>query len=272
MPELPEVETVVRSLRPGLTGRTIIGVRVGRKKLRVPWIGVWTRAVMNQRIASVSRRGKWIIIELDAGALLGHLGMTGQLTVGAGDNKRCPHTHLVFNLGDEHRMRFRDERRFGSLQLFPTLKELNGYLDERLGPEPFGLHPHYWRAALSGSKRPIKALLLDQSVIAGVGNIYADESLYAARIHPAALTHRLTPAQATALRKSVEKVLTHAIESRGSSIRNYLDGTGERGGYQKEFKAYGRTGKPCRRCRVAIERIRLAGRSSHYCPQCQRTD
>lgn len=272
MPELPEVECVVRSVRPSLVGRAIVQVRASRKQLRVPWKPRWSRLIVNQRIDSVTRRGKWIIVVLDSGAMLGHLGMTGQLTVDNLSGKFDSHTHLVFSLDDRRQLRYRDERRFGSWQWFAELDELHSYLDERLGPEPFALNPKYWLDALSDRKRAIKAVLLDQSVIAGVGNIYADESLFAARIHPQLPGHRLTIKQANSLRKTVEQVLTRAIECHGSSIRNYLDGTGQRGNFQNEFRAYGRTGQPCRRCRAVIECIRVAGRSSHFCPHCQRMD
>lgn len=272
MPELPEVETVVRTIRPGLVGQSIVNVRVGRKRLRVPWQRRWCQSIDGQGIVTVSRRGKWIIIELDHGAMLGHLGMTGQLTIGTRTGKVDGHTHLVFALFNGTQLQFRDERRFGSWQFFENVKSLHDYLDLRLGPEPFALDAGYWRAALAQSQRAIKAVLLDQSVIAGVGNIYADESLFAARIHPQRPASLVAARQATALRNSVERVLTRAIECHGSSIRNYLDGAGNRGDYQQEFQAYGRTGAPCRRCRTAIERVRVAGRSSHFCPQCQRMD
>jgi formamidopyrimidine-DNA glycosylase len=269
MPELPEVETVVRSIRPGIVGRTITNIRVGRKKLRQPWSKQWSQLIVDQRIVDMSRRGKWIIVKLDAGALLAHLGMTGQLTVGPANRTIEPHTHLVFDLGADRQLRYRDERRFGSVRYFVDPAKLTAFLNDRLGPEPFAIDPDYWQSALSATNRSIKAALLDQSIIAGVGNIYADESLFAARIHPTIAANRLTPNQATVLGQAVAKVLTFAIERRGSSIRDYLDGNGERGQFQNEFRVYGRFKEPCRKCRTAIERIRLAGRSTHYCPKCQ---
>lgn len=269
MPELPEVETVVRTIRPGLVGRTILKVYVGRKKLRVPWSGRWSAALVRQPVLAVNRRGKWIIVELRQGSLLGHLGMTGQLTIQPAERAIAPHTHLRLELDNGLQLRFRDERRFGSIQYFGDLRLLQQYLDARLGPEPFDLVAGHWVAALARSRRPIKTALLDQSLVAGVGNIYADESLFAARIHPKTSAHRLTPAQAEALRRTIAKVLARAIDHHGSSIRNYLDGTGERGQFQNEFRVYGRTDEPCRRCRTPIQRMRLAGRSTHFCPNCQ---
>lgn len=271
MPELPEVETVVRSIRPGIVGRTIANIRVGRKKLRQPWLKNWNQLVTGRRVVELSRRGKWIILKLDAGALLAHLGMTGQLTVGPANKTIESHTHLIFDLGANRQLQFRDPRRFGSVRYFAEVAELTAFLNARLGPEPFVIDPTYWRDALRGTRRSIKAALLDQAIVAGVGNIYADESLFAARIHPATAANRLTPRQATALRQAVAKILTFAIERRGSSIRDYLDGNGQRGQFQNEFRVYGRYEEPCQRCRAVIERIRLAGRSTHFCPRCQKS-
>jgi formamidopyrimidine-DNA glycosylase len=271
MPELPEVETVVRSIRRGIVGCRIAGVNVSRKKLRQPWSKSWSVQIIGKTIRGLRRRGKWIIIELDAGSLLAHLGMTGQLKVVSADVTLEPHTHLVFDFGSGLQLRFRDERRFGSVRYFAVRAALATFLDERLGPEPFAIDAEYLRTILASTKRSIKAVLLDQSVIAGVGNIYADESLFLARIHPANLAHRMTAKQATALSQAIEDVLTNAIELRGSSIRNYLDGTGQPGQFQKEFQVYGRLNKPCPRCRTLIRRIRLAGRSTHFCPKCQKS-
>ena len=148
---------------------------------------------------------------------------------------------------------------------------LDQFFDEAgLGPEPWDLEPAYWRERLAATDRPLKAILLDQRVVAGVGNIYADESLFEARLHPARAGRSLTRAEAERLRRGIVTVLERAIERRGSSIRNYVGGSGLKGGYQEEFRVYGRTGEPCLRCRAPIERVRLAGRSTHYCPKCQK--
>src|SRR5262249_48291440 len=149
------------------------------------------------------------------------------------------------------------------------VKALGAFLEERLGPEPFDLKSKPWRESLAKSRRPIKAFLLDQNTVAGVGNIYADEALFAAKIHPARITNELTAAAAERLRKALPKVLNFAIERRGSSIRDYVGGRGRRGRMQREFQVYGRIGKPCPRCGTPIARFRLAGRSTHFCPKCQ---
>ena len=273
MPELPEVETVVHDLRPRLVGRRILSVEVGKHSLRRPWSPEWEAHLLNRLICAVRRRGKWILLDLDNGSrLVVHLGMTGQLTVAPASLPRADHTHVVFSLSKgKQQLRFRDVRRFGSMTLFDEQAHLDLFFHEsRLGPEPFELEPKYWRKCLAATSRCLKAVLLDQRVVAGVGNIYADESLFQARLHPAQLGRTTRPAEAERLRQAVVTVLTRAIEQRGSSIRDYVGGTGLKGKYQDEFRVYGRVGEPCPRCRTLIERIRLAGRSTHYCPKCQR--
>jgi len=269
VPELPEVETVVRDLRPLLIGRSFVKIEVGKKRLRRKWSHAWSAKVVGQRVGRIERRGKWILIDLTDAWLCVHLGMTGQFTVANGPREN--HTHLVFTLDDTNELRFRDVRRFGSVTYYPNQAALNAHFTQnRLGPEPFNLNASYWHDAFSATKRNLKAILLDQSVVAGVGNIYADESLFEARLHPALLGCTFTPRQAEALRHAVIAVLTHAIEQRGSSIRDYIGGSGLKGAFQDEFKVYGRTGQPCLRCRERIARIMLAGRSTHFCPKCQR--
>ena len=274
MPELPEVETVVRDLRPRLVGRRVTGVWASRLALRKPWDARWKKRLNGRRVEAVRRRGKWIVIELDGGdRLVFHLGMTGQLTVKPADETRKPHTHLIFGLDEgKDQLRFRDVRRFGSATLFRADEDVEAFFRAAgLGPEPFGLDPVYWRDRLAGTSRCLKAVLLDQRVVAGVGNIYADEALFEARLHPARVASTLDAREAERLRRAVEKVLNRAIERRGSSIRDYVGGDGEKGAFQNEFRVYGRTGELCPRCGALIERMRLAGRSTHYCPACQRS-
>jgi formamidopyrimidine-DNA glycosylase len=273
VPELPEVETVVRDLRPLLVGRRIAAVQVSRKKLRRRWSATWSLHLTGRRVAEIRRRGKWIWVVLEEGqSLVIHLGMTGQLQVMAAQEPRAAHTHLVFDLDEgEHQLRFRDVRRFGSATLFPDLERAEDFFQQAgLGPEPFDLDPRYWKNCLAATRRCLKAVLLDQRVVAGVGNIYADEALFEARLHPARVGHELTAGEANRLRRAVATVLTRAIDKRGSSIRNYIGGSGLKGQYQEEFRAYGCTGQPCPRCRTPVEKIRLTGRSTHFCPRCQR--
>jgi formamidopyrimidine-DNA glycosylase len=222
-------------------------------------------------VAAIRRRGKWIVIELDGGGhLVVHLGMTGQLTVSEGSLPIADHTHLLLDLDDGSQMRYRDIRRFGSVTVFGNLAALDAFFDQRgLGPEPFGLRAAHWQKCLAGTSRILKAVLLDQRIVAGVGNIYADESLHEAQLHPARRACDVSASDAARLARAVETVLTRAIECHGSSIRNYVGGSGLKGGYQDEFLVYGRTGEPCRRCGTPIACARLAGRSSHFCPRCQ---
>ena len=271
MPELPEVETVVRDLRPLLVGRVLGAVRRGSLGLRRTWSPEWDELLAGQTVAGIHRRGKWILVELGGGAfLMVHLGMTGQFTVTTAETPGESHTHLVFPLDNGTELRFRDIRRFGSVTRFADRPAWEAFLADKLGPEPWDMEPKAWRAILKDTARNLKAILLDQTLIAGVGNIYADESCHAARLNPRRPGKSLTAAEAARLLEKIRQVLTMAIEHRGSSIRNYIGGSGLRGGFQDEFQAYGRTGEPCLACGQPIECVRLAGRSTHFCPSCQR--
>jgi formamidopyrimidine-DNA glycosylase len=273
VPELPEVETVVRDLRPLLVGGRLAGVRVSRLALRKKWQPGWKGRLNGRRVDVIHRRGKWIIIVLDDGGhLVVHLGMTGQLTVVPAGTALAPHTHLVFPLdGSDRQLRFRDIRRFGSATYYPDQAALDrAFAEARLGPEPFELRADYWKEQVARTQRSLKALLLDQRVVAGVGNIYADESLFEARLPPSQRGRDTNSQDAGRLRQAVVKVLRRAIDRRGSSIRDYVGGSGLKGEYQDEFRVYGRTGEPCVRCRTPVQSMRLAGRSTHYCPKCQR--
>jgi len=271
VPELPEVETVVRELRPIIVGRRIASVRVGKRRLRKRWSAAWGAQIQGRRIEFARRRGKWIVFDLTGDcSLVFHLGMTGRLTVHPSEEALAPHTHIRINVEKGEELRFNDVRRFGSAAYYADAVALEqSFQQSRLGPEPFELNPRYWRQRLAASRRCIKAVLLDQTVVAGIGNIYADESLFEAGLHPARLASELGKAEADRLRMAVSKVLRRAIERRGSSIRNYVGGSGLKGRYQDEFRVYGRPGQACPRCHAPIERIRLAGRSTHYCPECQ---
>jgi len=272
MPELPEVETVVRDLRPHLIGRRIASVKVSRHHLRQRWQPAWNQLLPGRQVLEIRRRGKWICTLLDdARFLVIHLGMSGQLTVVPNAAPIQKHTHVIVGLDDGGRqLRFRDIRRFGLAVLVECAAALEGMLDAtKLGPEPFDMKPAYWRKRLTATQRSLKAALLDQRLVAGVGNIYADESLFEARLPPTQRGSQTSAADADRLRRSIVRVLNRAIARRGSSIQNYVGGEGLQGEYQNEFRAYGRTGEPCPRCDTPIERIRLAGRSTHFCPRCQ---
>jgi formamidopyrimidine-DNA glycosylase len=272
VPELPEVETVVRDLRPELIGRLLGRIHRSARNLRRKWQPEWDLQITGRRIQAINRRGKWIHIALDTGPyLVVHLGMTGQLQVHGQAISIPAHTHLRMELDSgERELRFTDIRRFGSFQFFQNLSDWESSVTEPLGPEPWDLTPEYWKEKLKKANRNLKALLLDQSIVAGVGNIYADESLFHAGIHPTTLASQLSARRGEKLRQSVVEILTRAIELRGSTIRNYVGGSGLKGGYQDAFFVYGRTNQPCLKCSKPIECIRLAGRSTHYCPRCQK--
>jgi formamidopyrimidine-DNA glycosylase len=231
--------------------------------------------LIGRRFQEVRRRGKWIILDLSRGLhLVIHLGMTGQLLIQATQEPVADHTHLILTLnGKKEQLRFRDIRRFGSATLYANKAELGRFFQTiGLGPEPFDLEELYWTERLADTGRCLKAVLLDQRVVAGVGNIYADESLFQARLHPAQPSRQTTSSQRSRLKRAIIQVLKRAINRRGSSIRNYVDGSGLKGQYQEERRVYGRTGQPCPRCATPIACIRLAGRSTHFCPQCQRKE
>lgn len=271
MPELPEVETVVRDLLPLIVGRTIRKVRHGKKRLRKPWQPRWSRPLTGATVTGMRRRGKWIVMELStASRLVVHLGMTGQFTAIPAAEPLSDHTHIVFELDGDGELRFRDPRRFGSIVLYPDESAVEEFFEGiSLGPEPFDLDAAYFREEVQRSNRTLKAILLDQRVVAGVGNIYADESCGRSGLHPSRRGCTLTDIEADRLREAIAAVLTAAIVRRGSTIRDYVGGSGLRGGFQNEFRVYGRTGEPCDVCRAPIECIRLSGRASHFCPDCQ---
>lgn len=272
MPELPEVETVVRDLRRLLVGRTLLQVKRSTCPLRRPWNAAWAERLRGRHVESVRRRGKWIVLDFEnAARLLVHLGMTGQFMVLPADAPPLTHTHLTCPLDDGRVLTFRDIRRFGSATYYADEPALQAYFAaQHLGPEPFGLDPETWRLTLRRTTRVLKAALLDQRLIAGVGNIYADEALFESRLKPTRRGGSVTRLEAECLRLAIEAVLLRAIESRGSTIRNYVGGSGLAGGYQEEFRVYGRTGEPCRGCARPVRQRRLAGRSTHYCSACQK--
>lgn len=272
MPELPEVETVVRDLRPHLLGSIIETVQFSNKRLRKPWNRSWTKQISGQKVTKLDRRGKWILISLqNDNQVVIHLGMTGQLQVMPVSQPHEDHVHMVMDLNADRQLRFRDIRRFGSVVLYASQSELKQFFTQcGLGPEPFHIDRDRWFHRLSTTSRNLKSILLDQKIVAGVGNIYADESLFQAKLHPAISGNQLQKKSADQLRKAVALVLERAINQRGSSIRNYIGGSGLKGRFQDEFNVYGRTGQSCFRCGSTIARIQLAGRSTHFCPGCQK--
>ena len=270
MPELPEVESVRRVLAPVLEGRTFRRVEIADARLSRPFDpGEVARALEGERVKALDRRGKYLVVRFESGrALLIHLRMTGSLL--QGDLRDDPYRRAVVRLDDGSDVAYRDVRRFGTWLLLEP-EEVEPYLDARVGAEP--LERAFGAAALAArlAKRraPVKAALLDQRTLAGVGNIYADEALWRARIHPLREARSLDADEVKALRKGVRDALQLGIRRQGSTLRDYRLPDGGSGGMQAEFKVYGRAGEPCERCGTPIERIRVAGRGTWYCPFCQ---
>jgi len=275
MPELPEVETVANGVHARIHGQTVVGVQTSNKPqtFKSPPDEI-IEALTGSRIDRVHRVGKTIVIDLSRKDLsrkkkhaqfLVHLGMTGRLLVSTPDTPIPPHTHAILTLGSGKELRFVDPRRFGRLSVVAPDKKYEGP-----GAEPLTIGLEDFIALFRNRKTPIKAALLNQSLLHGVGNIYADEALFHAGIRPTRHAGRLTRTELTRLRAALIKVLTEAIQLGGSSVSDYVDADGVAGFFQLHHHVYSRTGKPCRVCGTAIKRIVIGGRSTHYCPKCQK--
>jgi formamidopyrimidine-DNA glycosylase len=274
MPELPEVETIAADLRPHLVGRTIVRCELLFPTIvRHPEPEVFIDSVVGQTITSLGRRGKYILIRLvDDVVLVVHLGMSGQLRLVEPATPLVKHTHAVFDLDDGWQLRYRDPRRFGRLLLGTEAALLAVKAMPQLGPEPidpgFGADDMYQR--FRRRKAKLKAILLDQATIAGVGNIYADESLHRAGLRPDRIAGSLSKKSVKRLHESLRESLLVAIQNRGSSVDTYRDAWGEFGGQQEKLLVYGRAGEPCFTCGRPLSLVRIAGRSSVFCRRCQR--
>jgi formamidopyrimidine-DNA glycosylase len=281
MPELPEVETVARGLQKSVAGRRIVSVRLGKTDF-IDDPAALEQHIPGRQIEKVERYGKFMLLRLsargdsgagsengdaEAASLLVHLGMTGQLASCAAAEPCLKHTHVWFALDDGRELRYTDARRFGRMAYLTgalLAEELMAF-----GADPLLVSAEEFAASIRSRNAQIKALLLNQSVLRGVGNIYADESLWRAKIHPVRRGAELSKKQARVLRRVLQDVLQKAILARGSSISDFLDAEGEPGEYQRHHRVYGREGKRCYRCGTAIRRAIVAGRSSHFCPKCQ---
>ncbi len=283
MPELPEVETVRRGLAPAMEGAVIIRAEVNRPDLRWPFPDRMAERLSGQMVTRLRRRSKYILADLASGeSLLIHLGMSGRMLI-SGDplgqfTHRHPapekHDHVVFHMSNGARITFNDPRRFGAMDLLDTATANHHKLLSSIGPEPLGndFHETHLVTALKGRNTPIKAALLDQRIVAGLGNIYVCETLYRAGIHPARKAGRISAARTAALVPIIREVLTDAIEAGGSSLKDFKKADGELGYFQHSFDVYGREAEPCKtpHCGGTIDRIIQSGRSSFYCPTCQR--
>jgi formamidopyrimidine-DNA glycosylase len=273
MPELPEVETVVRGLQAVLPGRRILDVRLGKTDF-IEDPAALERDLPGSRVRGVRRHGKFLVVELEGSnggpsrfSLLIHLGMTGQILVCPADAHIAPHTHVLFGLDDGREFRYVDIRRFGKMRILAGDSPLAPL--DTLGLDPLEATQTEFTALVRSRRARIKALLLDQTALRGMGNIYTDESLWRARIHPMRLAANLREAEIRRLYRAMRDVLNQAIRLRGSSVSNYVDSEGRTGEFQLRHRVYQRTGKKCFRCRTPIRRAIVAGRSSHFCPQCQ---
>lgn len=280
MPELPEVETVARGLRQAILGRRIVSITLGKTDFIDDPVAL-EQHLPGCRIEAVERYGKFMLLRLSAAgtngnrgddaakqaSLLVHLGMTGQMVPSPAEAPREKHTHVCMLLDDGRELRYTDARRFGRIAYLaeaPLAEELT-----RFGADPLEVSKEQFAKSIRGRRARTKALLLDQRVLRGVGNIYADESLWRAKIHPAQLGANLSRKQAETLWRALQKILRQAIVLRGSSISDFLDAEGQPGEYQRRHRAYGREGRACQRCKTVIRRGMVAGRSSYFCPKCQ---
>lgn len=262
MPELPEVETVVRSLAPRLPGRTIVSASFfSRFVVRQDFAELAGR-LKGQRIEAIRRHGKFIVVQLERGSLTIHLGMTGKLLLASEPSK---YARALFEL-DEGLLIYDDVRHFGRIEWSATLPDRV----EGLGPDALSISLQDFQARLRKRRTRIKPLLLNQQFLRGMGNIYTDEALFAARIHPRAMASRLSKARAGRLHAAMVEILSAAIRHKGSSISDYVDAEGRRGSFQSLHQVYGHAGEPCPVCGTPIRRIVVGGRGTHYCPKCQR--
>jgi formamidopyrimidine-DNA glycosylase len=283
MPELPEVETVRRGLLPVMEGAVIARAEVNRPDLRWPLPERMAERLTGRTVTALRRRSKYILADLDSGeTLLVHLGMSGRMLISGAQlgsfyhEHPAPqkHDHVVLHMDNGARITFNDARRFGAMDLMPTERASEHMLLKDLGPEPFGndFNEPYLAGRLKGRKTPIKAALLDQRVVAGLGNIYVAETLYRARISPLRLAGDLAERQVRGLVPIIRDVLAEAIEAGGSSLRDFRQANGELGYFSKHFQVYDREGDPCETpgCKGTITRTVQSGRSSFWCPACQR--
>jgi len=277
VPELPEVETVMRGLSAPLTGHRLVSVEVRTPALRWPIPADLAARSEGRRVVRLRRRGKYILIDLEgASSLLLHLGMSGRMLLMPPGHNAPPekHDHVVLRNDEGLEIRFNDPRRFGMLDLLETAEAERHRLLRDLGPEPLGagFDADYLTQALAGRFTPLKAALLDQKTVAGLGNIYVSEALYAARLSPKRLAHSVGPVRAARLVAAIRAVLERAVAAGGSSLRDYVQTSGELGYFQHQWAVYDRAGQPCPGCDCggSVKRLVQSGRSTFYCPRRQR--
>ena len=276
MPELPEVEVICRGIRPYLTNRTIIKIYHNGKELRqkVP-ITAMNRELIGNRIVGVERRAKYLLIHFETSALLIiHFGMTGNLGIFAPGTPIAKHDHVRLLLDNETELRFNDTRRFGSLNIIDPEEQITLEQDffKNTGPEPFAgdFNGKYLQLLARGKNQPVKTFIMTNRTVAGIGNIYANESLFAASIRPSRRIKSISLKSWNRLASEIRKVLKHAISCGGSTISDFVNASQERGYFQMNFKVYGRAEEDCLTCSTAIKKQVIGGRASYYCPKCQK--
>jgi formamidopyrimidine-DNA glycosylase len=271
MPELPEVETTRRGLLPHAVGRQIAAIRVYDHRLRWPVPGNLDASLRGRSIDSIDRRSKYLLFRIGSGALLVHLGMTGSLRVHSAPPPRRPHDHVDIVLDTGTVLRYHDPRRFGAMLWVEAPVEAHRLL-AALGPEPFDatFNTDYLAGVTKRRRAAIKLVLMDNHLVVGVGNIYANESLFRAGIRPTIAAHRIARVRLGRLVSEVRSTLSDAIAKGGSTLRDYVDSQGEPGYFQLDYFVYGREGEPCRVCATPIRCLRQGGRASYFCPHCQR--
>ncbi|MEO3944046.1 DNA-formamidopyrimidine glycosylase [Gorillibacterium sp. CAU 1737] len=273
MPELPEVETVVRTLNRLVAGKTIERVQVLLPRIiqRPAEPELFEAALVQQTIHRLERRGKFIRFVLDDLTLISHLRMEGRYGVNVAGEPIEKHTHVIFAMTDGTELRYRDVRQFGTMHIFRQGEEWSLPPLHKLGLEPLdpAFTPEALRKRIGDKPTKLKPLLLNQEAIAGLGNIYVDEALHRAGLHPERPANSLSQKEMDFLHRSITEVLQEAVDAGGSSIKSYVNGQGEMGMFQQQLHAYGMTGQPCRHCGHPIEKTRLGGRGTHFCPHCQ---
>ena len=271
MPELPEVETVRRGLMELVQGETITEILVYYPQIITNDTEEFKIKLQGQKIEQIKRRGKYLIFELTDYDILSHLRMEGKYQMLEHVEDRDKHTHVIFNFASGKHLAYRDVRKFGRMTLYPKGEALHSKSILQLGPEPtaqdFALDT--FMAKLKKARKPIKPLLLEQKLVTGLGNIYVDEVLFKAGIHPERAANSLTETEMTQLHHQIIQTLQTAIKYRGTTIRSYENAFGENGTYQNHLEVYGRAGEPCVKCGTEIQKIKLGGRGTHFCPNCQ---
>ena len=274
MPELPEVETIRKTLEHLTIGKQIEDVTVFWPKIIKKPVEheQFIDALKGQTIEAVGRRGKFLIFYMTDLALVSHLRMEGKYGLFPTDEEMDKHTHVLFTFTDGTQLRYKDVRKFGTMHLFLKGEELSSLPLSQLGPEPLSddFTTEYMMQSLSKTSRNIKAVLLDQTLVVGVGNIYVDESLFRAKIHPQRIASSLTGKEIERIVTEVKATLAEAIEQGGSTIRTYINSQGQIGMFQQQLLVYGRNGEPCKECGSKIEKLKVAGRGTHICPSCQK--